>query len=157
MIMTDIQDVLELLRCIKSIYRTAGSSQDSFLIIQASSFAMRAAAVRLSSDAQDIVLRAALQSLLHSLEDAMACNDGLSEQLNNAGVLRDLHAAGLLAFDIWPGKDGAKLDLGSPAPTSTNPPAEADPRGEQEQMGGFPSSRQLPRSSERPTQVIHCG
>jgi hypothetical protein len=111
-IMTDNSDVLELLRCVTGTFHTAESSQESCtkLVVKASIFVMRAAAVWVSVDEQDIVVRAALRSLLHSLEDAMAYNDDLADQLSNAGVLHDLHAAGLLVFDIRPKEVVKDLD-----------------------------------------------
>jgi hypothetical protein len=104
MVVTDILDVIELLRCVTSIVQVTETSPLSWVIKEATIFALRrgAADIPLSVDGQDLALRAALRSLLHSVEDAVAQDTDFADRLREAGAVDQLRVADLLPFDSWP-------------------------------------------------------
>jgi hypothetical protein len=107
MIVTDILDVLELLRCVTSIVQVTETSPLSWVMKEATIFALRtgAADIRLSVDGENLALRAALRSLLYSVEDTVAQDTDFADRLREAGAVDQLRAADLLPFDSWPQVD----------------------------------------------------
>jgi hypothetical protein len=97
-------DLLELLRCVTSMVQVTETSPLSWVTKEAIIFALRigAADIPLFVDGLDLALRAALRSLLHSVEDAVAQDTDFADRLREAGAVDQLRVADLLPFDSWP-------------------------------------------------------